>query len=152
MGLNQQEIQQKKLLTLLEHLKKINNPNFTSITIHFKHAQQKSTEPYNYSMIKEIQKYGLSIIINGGIKTTTDFKEIIKNIALNNIAGVMIGRAAIQNPDALAKISNELCRTTLKNRSSKEIKQEFDALCKIHNPNQIYLETINKYCPWTKEE
>lgn len=145
LGLNQHEVEQKKIFTLFEHLEKINDPNFTSVTVHFKHAQQRSSEPQDYSMLKELLQYHLPLIINGGITTATDFKEITKNISQNNIVGLMIGRAAMQDPDALAKVSNELCGTELVNRSVSEIKTEFDSLCKIHAPNPIYLETIKNH-------
>ena len=148
LGLNQQEVEQKKVLTLFEHLKKIDDPNFTSVTVHFKHAQQKSSEPYDYSVLKELLRYNLPIIINGGIKTAADFKGITKNISQDNITGLMVGRGAMQDPDTLAKIKNELCGTALINRSISEIKKEFDSSCEVHAPKPIYLENIKEHCSW----
>lgn len=151
LGLNQSEVEQKKICTLFEHLAKINNPNFTGVTVHFKHAQQKSSEPYDYSILKDLLRYNIPIIINGGINTARDFSEIVKNLPEDNIKGLMVGRAAMQDPDALAKISNELIASTQTARTVDEIKKEFDSLCKTHTPNQIYLDTIKEYCAWAKD-
>lgn len=151
LGLNQFEVEQRKILALFESLKKINNPNFAGVTVHFKHAQQKSYEPYDYSVLKELLRYDAPILINGGIKNATDFKNIIKDISKDNIVGLMVGRAAMQNPDALAKIKSELSEDVFVNRSVSEIKKEFYSLCKLHEPKPIYLEKIKEYCSWAKE-
>ncbi len=151
LGLNQFEFEQRKIFALFESLKKINNPNFTGVTVHFKHAQQKSSEPYNYSILKDLLRYDVPIIINGGIKTANDFIELTKNVPRNNISGFMVGRAAMQDPDALLKIKGDLCKAQSINRPAGDIKKEFDSLCKIHPPNQIYLETIKEYCIWAKD-
>lgn len=151
LGLNKFEVEQRKIFALFESLKKINNPNFAGVTVHFKHAQQKSCEPYDFSILKDLLRYDIPIIINGGIKTANDLKKIMQNINQTNISGFMVGRAAMQDPDALLKISTDLFKTQSINRDTQDIKKEFDSLCKIHAPNPIYLETIKEYCIWAKD-
>lgn len=144
LGLNQQEVEQRKILSLFEQLEKIKNPNFTGVSVHFKHAQQKSDEKYNYSILPELLKYNVPIVVNGGITKTDD----LKNFRHKNIVGVMIGREAMQNPDVFLQIKNELEGNEFIKR---DVKKEFDSLCLVHAPKPIYLETIKKYCEWAKE-
>ena len=91
LGLNEGEVKQKKIILMLEELEKINDPNFTNVTIHFKHARDQSFTPYDYSLLNEICKFKLPLIINGGIKSYEDFLRITKNIPVKkNIKGYMI--------------------------------------------------------------
>lgn len=152
LGLNQFEVQQRKILALFEQLATIKHPNFTNVTVHFKHAADRSSTPYDYSLLKELVKFDLPLIINGGIKKGADFLQITKGLADKRIVGFMIGRAAMQDLDTLAKISNELYGTPFVSRTVAEIKKEFDGFCKVHEPKPLYLENIKKGCSWAKEQ
>jgi tRNA-dihydrouridine synthase len=143
LGLNETEIKQRKIFNLFRELEKIakDNPNFTNVTIHLKHAQESSSSEYDYSLLNELASYALPLVINGGIKNSEDFTKLIETVALENrknIKGFMLGREALKNPDCFSEIS----------RSPREIKAEFITLCKQHTPKAIYIETIKEMCVW----
>lgn len=148
LGLNPMEVKQKRILTLFEELEKINDPNFTRVTVHFKNARDGSNAPYDYSLLKEMTSFKLPLIINGGIKDYKDFKTITKNLNMKNIAGFMIGRNALENPDAFIKINNAINKENAPLRGLKLISEEFEKLCVEHLPKSTYLEKIKKYCSW----
>ena len=150
LGLNYEEVRQRKILRLFEELEKIGDPNLSRISVHFKHAQQRSAESYDYSILKELNSFKLPLVINGGIKKVSEFNKIIETNPNKNVVGLMIGRAAIENPDIFAEFSNELNSTALVNKNLKEIKNEFLELCKTHTPAPIYLQTIKNYCAWAR--
>jgi len=151
LGLNESEVKEKRLIKLFQELKKINNPNFTEVVVHFKHAKQPSFAEYDFSMLKELCKFNIPIVINGGINNYNDFNNIMKTLTLDerkNIKGLMIGREALRNPDCFVSISNILNKTMLKQRSLEEINSDFKRLCLEHLPREIYLEKIKKLCGW----
>ena len=150
LGLNAAEVEQRKILRLFEQLEEIKDPNLSRITVHFKHAGQRSAEPYDYSILKELVSYKLPLVLNGGIKTALDVKKIIRDVDNSNIAGVMAARAALENPNCFVKLSNELNGTTLKERTVSELKLNFNDLCKEHEMKPLHLETIKRYCAWVR--
>ncbi len=141
LGLNEAEVKQKKIFKLLKELEKIakENPAFSNVTVHFKHAHEDSSATYDYSLLNEIASYNLPLIINGGIKNSEGVKNLFEHISeenKKNIKGVMIGREAIKNPDCFLEIKDQ--------RSFEEIKEEFEKFCKLHSPKPIYLETLKE--------
>ena len=150
LGLNNFEMRQRKLVSLFAQLEKITHPNFAGVTVHFKHAQQKSADAYDYSMIKELSKFNVPMIVNGGVNSYADFLKIVNGINTKNIKGFMVGRAAMENPDAIALMRKEMDGTAFAARSPAEMKSEFEALCKLHAPNQSYSDKIKKYCSWAR--
>ena len=155
LGLNEIEVKQRKIFTLLKELEKIaiENKNFTNVTIHFKHAQESSSKEYNYSLLKEISSYNLPIILNGGIRNAEDIQKLIGSIDpqnIKNIKGIMIGREAMKNPDCFMEIRKKLDKVNqfFAIRNLKEIKGEFEDNCKIHTPKHNYLKTIKERTPW----
>ena len=150
LGLNAAEVEQRKLSHLFSQIEAIGDPNLSRVTVHFKHAGQRSAEPYDYSILRELVSYKLPIVLNGGIRTASDVKRIIKDVDTINIAGVMAARAAMEDPNCFARMSNELNGTSLKERTMAELKTEFDALCCKHEPKPLHLETIKRYCRWAR--
>jgi tRNA-dihydrouridine synthase len=150
LGLNDFEVKQKKILSLFQELEKIEHPNFAGVTVHFKHAQQKSADNYDYSMIKELCRFNVPMVVNGGINSYADFLKIIEGVDSKNIKGFMIGRAAMENPNAIEKMRCEMNGSSFVERSSAVLKKEFEALCKAHPPNQSYIDKIHKYCAWSR--
>ncbi len=148
LGLNPDEVKQKRILTLFEELEKINDPNFTRVTVHFKNARDGSSAPYDYSLLKEMASFKIPLIINGGIKSYEDFKAITKNINAKNIVGFMLGRSALENPDIFTKINNPMNNENKPLRGLKLISREFEKLCAEQLPKSTYLEKIKKYCSW----
>lgn len=153
LGLNDYEVREKKLVKLFEELSKIKNPNFTEVCVHFKHAKQSSAEPYDFSMLKELCKFNIPIVINGGIRGYRDFNNIIKNLTpaeRKNVKGLMIGREALKDPDCFVEVSNMLNSTMLNKRSLEEIDRDFKKLCEQHLPRDIYINKIKQMCEWNK--
>ncbi|MDP1729192.1 MAG: tRNA-dihydrouridine synthase [archaeon] len=151
LGLNEQEVKQRKIFALFKELEKIakDNPNFTNITIHLKHAQEQSPSKYDYSLLNELASYNLPLIINGGITSQEDIDNLMKTISPSNkknIKGIMLAREALKNPNCFSNLNN----STAPNRNPIELKNEFNNLCKQHMPKPIYLKTIQENCPWYK--
>jgi tRNA-dihydrouridine synthase len=149
LGLNKIEVKQRKIFSLFKELGKIakDNPNFTNVTIHLKHAQETSEGKYDYSLLNELASYKLPLIINGGIKNARDIRKLMEGISpenRRNIKGVMLGREALKNPDCFSEINGSLKGIPFTRRNSKEIKAEFNELCRQHMPNAIYLRTIEE--------
>ncbi len=152
LGLNEFEVKQRKIFNLLNEIEKIQNPNFSHVVIHFRHAKEPSYARYNYDFLKEISEYKIPIVINGGINSIRDYNNIINTIKnKKNIIGIMIGRSALKNPDCFVQFSNTLNKTSLQEHGLKKINQDFIELCKIHPPRPIYLEKIKEMCEWNKD-
>jgi len=149
LGLNEFEVKQRKIFNLLNEIEKIQNPNMAHVVIHFKHAKEPSYAKYSYELLKEISEYKIPLVINGGINSIRDYNNIINTIKnKKNIIGIMMGRAALKNPDCFVPFSNFLNKTSLQGRGLNKINEDFKELCKIHAPRPIYLEQIKKMCEW----
>jgi tRNA-dihydrouridine synthase len=149
LGLNEVEVKQRKIFTLFRELEQIakDNPNFTNVTIHLKHAKESSSSEYDYSLLKELASYNLPLVINGGIKSAHEAKKLIETLApenRKNIRGIMLGREVLKNPNCLLEINNKINNTARIERSLEEVRAEFAQLCKQHMPKAIYLETIRE--------
>ena len=153
LGLSEIEVKQRKIFTLFTELEKLakDNPNFTSVTIHLKHAQESSSTTYNYSLLNELASFNLPLIINGGIEKSEDVKKLLEMVTpenIKNIKGIMLGRQALKNPNIFLEINEELYGSPYRAVGYKEIKTEFTNLCKKHMPRPIYLTTIKEKCEW----
>jgi len=149
LGLNETEVKQKVIFTLFKELEKVaeKNSNFTNVTIHLKHAKESSSTKYKHFFVNEMASYNLPLIINGGIKNSEDIKKLIGSITpenRKNIKGVMLGREAMKNPNCFLEINKNLGRAKILQRSSNEIKKEFNKLCKQHMPKEIFMKTIEE--------
>ncbi len=149
LGLNEAEVRGRRIFKLLAELEKIaaGNPNFTNVTIHFKHAQESSSSEYDYSLLNEIATYNLPLIINGGINNSQDIDNLMKMISpenKKNIKGIMIGRQAFKNPNCFIEINNAARGEDERLRSNEEIRKEFEGYCQEHMPKLIYLKTIGE--------
>lgn len=154
LGLNEIEVRQRKIFTLLAELEKIaaENPNLVNVTIHLKHAQEHSSTPYDYSLLNEIASFKLPFVINGGINSPEDIQRLLAGVSeenKKNIAGIMLGRQALKNPNVFLEIKRSLTGEKFPSRNFKELKAEFESLCKEHMPKAIYLTTIEERCAWT---
>lgn len=91
----------------------IANQNIATIIIHARNAilkglsprQNRSIPPLKYDYVYRIKKDfpELEIIINGGIDSLTEAKD-----HLENVDGVMLGRAPYDNPMMLADVDSEI--------------------------------------------
>ncbi len=149
LGLNELEVEERRIFTLFRELEKIakDNPNFTNVTIHLKHAQANSSDKYDYSFLKELATYNLPLVLNGGIKTSEDIKKLLALVApenKKNIKGVMLARVVLKNPNCFLEIGKDINGLPLISRNFKELAVEFNELCKQHRPHEIYLKTIEE--------
>ncbi len=143
LGLNETEVNQRKILKVCAELEKIakENKNFTNVTIHFKHAQESSSKEYTYRLLNEIASYTLPLILNGGIHTPEDSNKLIARIApenRKNIKGIMLGREAMKDPTCFLEMNG--FQGTKK--TVPEVKKAFENLCAQHTPKAIYLATL----------
>ena len=153
LGLNEGEVRQKKIIALFKELEKLaaENPNFTNVTVHFKHAGESSSGAYDYSLLSELSSFNLPIVINGGIRNYEDARKLIESVAIENrknIRGIMLGREAMKNPNCFVEISKMFNGVFIEENGIVE--KRFEELCKEHLPKQIYLETIKEKCGWAK--
>jgi tRNA-dihydrouridine synthase len=149
LGLNEIEVKQRKIFALFAELEKIakDNPTFTNVTIHFKHAQESSSKEYDYSLLNELASFNLPLIINGGIKSVSDVQRLVALISpqnQKNVKGIMLGRQALRNPNCFLQINNILNNSSHYIRNHEEISSEFANLCNQHMPKSIYLSTIQE--------
>jgi tRNA-dihydrouridine synthase len=152
LGLAEEEVKQGKIFQLFSELEKIkHHKNFSHVAVHFKHAREPSYTPYDYSSLKRLSGYNLPIVINGGINNYNGFMTVIRDANKKNIAGFMMGREALRNPDCFIEPSNIMNKTSFNKRAFEEVRKEFEDNCKIHLPREIYARTIMKYCPWAKD-
>jgi tRNA-dihydrouridine synthase len=134
LGLNKEEVKKRKIITLFEELEKIKDSNFSNVCVHFKHAQERSSTDYDYSILKDLIQFNIPLIANGGIRNNEEVEKFSK------IKGIMIGRGALGNPNCFSELINL--------NLNRDIKEEFEENCKEHMPKPNYLETIKKYCEW----
>ena len=84
--------------------------NLDYLTVHARHAEQRSRDPPTWDAIREIKESvkddapHLKIIGNGDIRTRDDVKKIQEQTGCD---GVMIGRAAMRNPWCFRHLNGE---------------------------------------------
>ena len=75
------------------------------LTVHARHAEQRSRDPPTWEAIAEVKDLvgdGLVIIGNGDVKTRSD---VLRMRTMTGCDGVMVGRAAMQNPWVLRSLA-----------------------------------------------
>ncbi|MEK6938766.1 MAG: tRNA-dihydrouridine synthase family protein [Nanoarchaeota archaeon] len=88
LGLNNYEKQKRVYLNLIKTI----NADF--FIIHARHGKETYADKADFSRYKECVGTGKKIIANGDIKTVEQVHQLIEM----GLAGVMIGRAAVENP------------------------------------------------------
>jgi len=95
--------------TLPQFLEMLNSSNIERIIIHARIAilgglspkQNRDVPPLNYSLVTQMKRQfpHLKIILNGGLQTVESGLEY-----MDSLDGIMMGRAAYQNPQELLKV------------------------------------------------
>jgi len=116
LGMNKFEKEKKVYLNLINGV----NPDF--FVVHAREGSQKYEDAPDYSVYDECVKTGKNIIANGSITT----KEQVAEFKKIGLKGIMIGRAAINNPAIFNKLKG------LDIPSKKQLEKE-------------YLELANKF-------
>jgi len=92
--LNEYEKQKKVYLSLIKDV----DADF--FIVHARHGKQTYKDKTDFSVYEECAKTGKTVIANGDIKT----KEQVDYLKSVGVKGVMIGRAAIEDPLIFAKL------------------------------------------------
>ena len=135
-------------------INKISEAGCKTIILHARRAILKGLTPkenlkipkLNYPLVYEIKKANtnLEVIINGGVTSSEQIKEHLKNCD-----GVMIGRAIYQNPYFLADIENKIFdNTSVLSRSEvaeKLVEYVQKEVKKGTRVNQIMRHTVGLY-------
>ena len=84
--------------------------------------QNRNIPPLNYEKVYSIKNYfpNLEIVINGGIKSISEAKN-----HMNYVDGVMLGRAAYDNPFMLSEIDSEIYSNAKTDISRKDLLSEY---------------------------
>lgn len=104
--------------------------------------ENRDIPPLIYDRVYQLKQElpHLEIIINGGIKTLDDIKEHLKQVD-----GVMIGRAAYENPYLLATIDQEIFGETYPIKTRCEILKEFLPYIEEQQRQGVHLKHISRH-------
>ena len=127
LGLNQFEKDKKVYLNLIE------NVDVDFFVVHARHGKETYIDKADWSVFSECVKTGKNIIANGDIETKDDIEK------LKICKGVMIGRAAVENPLIFAQLKN------FKIPARDKVKTEYEILLKQRNSHQKYAKHIFKH-------
>ena len=89
-------------ITIFENAKVIQNASINKLYIHGRTLDDTYIKPATYDEIKHVKELfpQMQIIANGDIKDITSFQKILKT----NCDGVLIGRAALENPRIFSEL------------------------------------------------
>ena len=127
LGMNQFEKDKKVYLNLIE------NVDADFFIVHARHGKETYTDRADWSVFSQCVQTGKNIIANGDIKTKEDVEK------LKECKGVMIGRAAVENPLIFAELKS------LEIPTREEIKAEYEKLLKERNAHSKYAKHIFKH-------
>ena len=127
LGLNQFEKDKKVYLNLIE------NVDADFFIVHARHGKETYIDKADWNVFSECVETGKNIIANGDIKTKEDVEQ------LRNCKGVMIGRAAVENPLIFAELKG------IEVSSYDQIKAEYEKLLKQRNAHPKYAKHIFKH-------
>lgn len=92
LGLNQMEQDHKIYLRLMEAA----NANLDYVTVHARHAKQKSSDAPSWNAIREVKELsGIPVIGNGNVTDAASARRMTEQTKCD---GIMIARAAITSP------------------------------------------------------
>ncbi|MDA3855610.1 MAG: tRNA-dihydrouridine synthase family protein [Candidatus Woesearchaeota archaeon] len=123
----------REQINILEIVEQIQLACIKKIYIHGRTLRNGYNRPATYNEIKEVkEKYPeLEIIANGDVFNLDSYNEIIKT----NCDGVLIGRAALENPKIFKLIKNHIIED---NKSGTDLNERKEAILK-------YLEFAKEY-------
>jgi tRNA-dihydrouridine synthase A len=111
--------------TLPDFIEMLNNSNITHVIIHARKAilgglspkQNREIPPLNYKLVHQIKNEfpEMEIVLNGGLKT---IDQCISE--LGSLDGVMVGRAAYQNPTILLRVDRDIFKEDPPNQTAFE--------------------------------
>jgi tRNA-dihydrouridine synthase len=146
LGLNNWEMRENVYLETLERIHAIDDPRVYPSIVHFKHAEQTSAEPERWELLETILDSNMPIIINGGLETPKQMEQLRNrvprrlrtSIGMKNVVGIMIGRAAIKNPDIFLAFLPPEQRNSYLNGEPGEKRLQYNL--RIHPPESRFVE------------
>lgn len=104
--------------------------------------ENRTVPPLRYDVVYQVKKDfpDLTIVINGGIQTLDEAKEHLKHVD-----GVMMGRAAYENPYILANVDAEIFDTKAKPKTRAQVLEEMFPFIEAELQNGTYLSRITKH-------
>ncbi len=152
LGLNSNEMYYYKFLDFLNIIQSIKDARLKPTIINFKHAKQSSKSKPHWELLEMVLTTKMPIIINGNICTNQDLQKIIKQLPLTFqkkyrtlISGIMIGRAAIKNPNCFQSFISSPYKELI---SKKNL--IVDNL-NIHPPHRRFYKNIKDFYPFIME-
>ena len=149
LGLNGEEMRQKKVLDILESIRSLDDSRIAPLIIHFKHAREPSLGEPHWEYLEEIIDMNVPIIINGNINSPEYLNTIKEKLSENHkksweksISGIMIGRGALKNPNCFTKFN-----LINKNNEKSPWGKIFQQNLKIHAPSDRYISNFYKLYP-----
>jgi len=127
LGMNQFEKNNKVYLNLIE------NVDADFFVVHARHGKETYADKPDWSVFSECAKTGKNIIANGDIKTKEDIEKF------KDCKGVMIGRAAVENPLIFAELKG------LDVPTRDDVKKEYERLLRERNSHPKYANHIFKH-------
>jgi tRNA-dihydrouridine synthase len=149
-GYTETDLQEKKILNLLERLKAIDDPRFFPPILHFKHAKEDSDASSHWELLDSIFELDMPIVLNGNIRnpnSLVEIKSFIAHLARDKwsslIKGIMLGKQAMAdfncfipfNPPKNVSASDTNGMLRLQNN------------LKIHPPAARFLNGFKKFYP-----
>ncbi len=127
LGMNQFEKDKKVYLNLIK------NVDADFFIVHARHGKETYADAADWSVFYDCVQTGKNIIANGDIKTKEDVEK------LKDCKGVMIGRAAVENPLIFAELKG------LQVPTREEVKAEYERLLRARNSHPKYAKHIFKH-------
>jgi tRNA-dihydrouridine synthase B len=146
LGLNSKEQENKVYLNVIEAA---NSCGLDYVTVHARHARQKSSDKPTWLCIKEIKNIStIPIFGNGNIVSVEDAIEMMK---MTGCDGVMVAREAIKNPwvfkSFISNSSSSSSGSSGNNSSKNDISNydKFDLFCyeNFVNKNKLLINNNN---------
>lgn len=99
-------------ITIYENTKKIQETGITKLYIHGRTLDDTYNKPATYEEIKKVKEMfpNMEIIANGDVKNINSLNKIIET----NCDGILIGRAALEDPLIFSKLKNKQIEEILK--------------------------------------
>lgn len=154
LGLNQSEVDNKVYLDVLDLAVE---GRLDYLTVHGRHAAQRSSIPASWPAIREIatkaKATGICIIGNGDIYSAQDSLRMMLETGCD---GVMIARGAIKNPWVFADIKraaeeiNAHVSSVHSASDYPEIVTVSPSLCDVERAEASYMKMAEEYCTKSK--
>lgn len=132
LGLNQMEQDHKVYLRLLDAA----NVNLDYITVHARHAKQRSSDTPSWNAISEVKQLAtIPVFGNGDVH---DMQSAQRMLSQTKCDGIMVARAAIQNPWIFRELTGRGSPTPTPEELARA-EQEYFAFAKRYGTKQKYV-------------